>query len=76
MKYNFSWMVVILIVLVIFLVMAYRIECVEAYYGCTKTVCNFWGCRHAEVDIDSPQCELKEDICIRHTACFLKWCGG
>lgn len=30
---------------------------------CYKTVCNFWGCGHVQVDLTSAQCEVKATVC-------------
>lgn len=42
-------------------------DCWKSVPTCYKTECTVWGCEKIEVDIDSEQCEIKKDKCIRGT---------
>ena len=62
-KTPFIMMILFIIIIVVFL-KNMEIECYEAEETCYKTECSFWGCRKIEVDVGSPQCEIKREDCV------------
>ena len=68
-KYMFLVICVALLVSVSVLVINVRsgvtseFVCVEKELGCYKHECTIFGCGKLEVDVNSSQCELKEEIC-------------
>ena len=58
--------VIITLIFIIAMIGKYTNEICDKDYDrqvCFKTECNFWGCRKIIVDLDSPQCEVKENLC-------------
>ena len=76
-KKNYDWIgFVIVFIIITILLHLYVINdpnsypsdspnCLESKEVCYKTECNFWGCKHFKVDIDSLQCESKRMECIK-----------
>ena len=62
--------ILILFLGIIFMFNSLEKVCWDSVPTCYKTECNFWGCSEIEVDINSPQCEIKKDRCISGTYVF------